>query len=173
MDPHNKEEFKRSIGELYPRLHRAMKAYVAGSSVDPEDLLQETFLKAYKNLNQFRGHANLYTWLYSIARNIAIDEFRKRKYEKLQSNTPVEEFEIASDIESPDQNNENVMLLRKAIAELPELLRSVVVMKTIDGLSYPEISNITGVNVETLKNRMFRARQLLSVRLKQLGIDPS
>lgn len=173
MDPHNKEEFKRSIGELYPRLHRAMRAYVAGSSVDPEDILQETFLKAYKNMNRFKGRSTMYTWLYSIARNIAIDEFRKRKYEKLQSNTPVEEFEIASDSEPAEQNREDVMLLRKAIAELPELLRSVVVMKTIDGLSYPEISEITGVNEETLKNRMFRARQLLSVRLKQLGVKPS
>lgn len=115
----------------------------------------------------------MYTWLYSIARNIAIDEFRKRKYEKLQSNIPVEEFEIASDQESADENREEMMLLRKAIAELPELLRSVVVMKTIDGLSYPEISEITGVNEDTLKNRMFRARQLLSVRLKQLGVKPT
>lgn len=173
MDPHKKEEFKRSIGELYPRLHRAMRAYVAGSSVDPEDVLQEAYLKAYKNLNRFKGDSTMYTWLYSIARNIAIDEFRKRKYEKLQSNTPVEEFEIASDTEPAEQNNEDILLLRKAIAELPELLRSVVVMRTIDGLSYPEMTEITGVNEETLKNRMFRARQLLSTRLKQLGVKPS
>ncbi len=173
MDLHKKEEFKSSIGELYPRLHRAMKAYVAGSSVDPEDVLQEAFLKAYKNLNRFKGNSTMYTWLYSIARNIAIDEFRKRKYEKLQSNTPVEEFEIASDTEISEQNKEDVMLLRKAIAELPELLRSVVVMKTIDGLSYPEMTKITGVNEETLKNRMYRARQLLATRLKQLGVKPS
>ncbi|MEX0944519.1 MAG: RNA polymerase sigma factor [Balneolaceae bacterium] len=173
MDQPIKEEFKSSISELYPRLHRAMKAYVAGSSVDPEDVVQEAFLKGYKNLKRFQRNSTLYTWLYSIARNIAIDEFRKRKYEKLQSNTPVEEFEIASNPESDEDNKEQMILLRKAIAELPGLLRSVVVMKTIDGLSYPEMSEITGVNEETLKNRMFRARKLLSTRLKQLGIHQS
>lgn len=173
MDPFNKEEFKTSVIELYPRLHRAMRAYVSGSSVDPEDILQETFLRAYKNRNGFKGHSTLYTWLHSIARNIAIDEFRKRKYEKLRSNTPVEEFEIASETEKDGQNREDLVLLRRAIAELPELLRSVVVMKTIDGLSYPEISEITGVNEETLKNRMFRARKLLAARLNQLGVTSS
>lgn len=173
MDPFNKEEFKSSISELYPRLHRAIRAYVAGSSVDPEDVLQETFLKAYKNLNRFKRQSTIYTWLYSIARNIAIDEFRKRKYEKLQSNTPVEEFEIASDMERAQEDNEDIMLLRKAIAELPELLRSVVVMKTIDGFSYPEMAEVTGVNEETLKNRMFRARKILAARLNQLGVKPS
>ncbi len=54
MDQHKKEEFKRSIGELYPRLHRAMSAYLAGSSVESEDILQETFLKAYRNITHLK-----------------------------------------------------------------------------------------------------------------------
>lgn len=171
MDSHKKEEeFKRSIGELYPRLHRAMTAYLAGSSVEADDLLQETFLKAYRSLDSFKGNSGLYTWLYSIARNLAIDEFRKRKHEKLRSNTPVEEFELKSVPGLDDNSREEVLLLRKAIARLPELLRSIVVMKTIDGMSYPEISEVTGVNVQTLKNRMFRARKELAVTLKKMGV---
>lgn len=175
MDNHMDREFKRSIEELYPRLHRAMRAYLAGSSVDAEDLLQETFLKAYLNLDTFREDASMYTWLYSIARNLAIDEFRKRKYEKLMSSTPIEELEVSYIDNSDGLENldHQVLMMRKAIAQLPEILRSIVVMKTIDGLSYPEIAEITDLNEETIKNRMFRARKELAIMLKQMGIERS
>ena len=59
----------------------------------------------------------------------------------------------------------------EAISQLPEILRSIVVMKSIDGLTYPEIADVTGVNEQTLKNRMFRARKQLAVTLKQMGVD--
>lgn len=163
--------FEKQIEELYPRLHRSMSAYLAGSDIEAEDILQETFLKAYKNLYQFEGKANMYTWLYSIARNKCIDEFRKRKYESNRSTIPVEDFEIESDEYKTENKREDVKLLKEAIAQLPEILRSIVVLKSIDGLSYPEISEVTGVNEETLKNRMFRARKQLAVTLKQMGVD--
>ena len=172
MDNHLDKEFTRSIEELYPRLHRAMRAYLAGSNIDPEDLLQDTFLKAYRNLDSYRKDSSMYTWLYSIARNLAIDEFRKRKYEKLMSSTPVEDLEISNDdsSDSDDQTEQEVLMMRKAIAQLPELLRSIVVMKTIDGLSYPEIAEVTGLNIETVKNRMFRARKELADNMKQMRV---
>lgn len=163
--------FEKQIEELYPRLHRSMTAYLAGSEIEAEDILQETFLKAYRNLNHFEGKSNLYTWLYSIARNLCIDQFRKRKYESNRSSIPVEEFELESDDLKSEEKKEEVLLLREAIAKLPEILRSIVVMKSIDGLSYPEISGITGINEQTLKNRMFRARKQLAVSLKQMGVD--
>ncbi|MDR9409932.1 MAG: RNA polymerase sigma factor [Balneolaceae bacterium] len=165
--------FEKQIDELYPRLHRSMKAYLAGSGVEAEDILQETFLKAYKNIDQFEGNANMYTWLYSIARNKCIDEFRKRKYESNRSSIPVEEYNIESDEFKSKDQQENTELLKEAISELPELLRSIVVMKSIDGLTYPEISDITGVNEQTLKNRMFRARKQLAEILKKMGVNQS
>ena len=165
--------FEKQIEELYPRPHRSMRAYLAGSEIEAEDILQETFLKAYKNLDQFEGKSNMYTWLYSIARNKCIDEFRKQKHESNRSSIPVEDFEIESDEYKTENKREDVKLLKEAIAQLPEILRSIVVMKSIDGLSYPEISEITGVNEQTLKNRMFRARKQLAVTLKQMGVDQS
>jgi len=174
MDNHMVTEFKRSIEELYPRLHRAMRAYLAGSTIDAEDLLQDTFLKAYENLDSFREDASMYTWLYSIARNLAIDEFRKRKYEKLVSNTPVDELEISNndnEVEAIENRAQQIVIMRNAMAQLPELLRTIVVMKTIDGLSYPEISEVTGLNIETIKNRMFRARKQLADTMKQMGAE--
>ena len=170
MEDVRKEQFRRSVGEIYPRLHRAMKAYLAGSSVDPEDLLQEAFLKAYKNLDSFEGQSGFYTWVYAIARNLAIDEFRKRKHEKLRISTPSDELNIESDLSSDETEREEILILRKAVAMLPEIMRSVVVMKLIDGLTYPEIAEITGLNEETVKNRMFRARKELAVLMKRMGV---
>lgn len=163
--------FEKQIEVFYPRLHRSMKTYLAGSEIEAEDILQETFLKAYKNLDQFQGKSNMYTWLYSIARNKCIDEFRKRKNESNRSSIPVEEYELESEEYKSEDAKEDVKLLKEAIAQLPEILRSIVVMKSIDGLSYPEISEVTGVNEQTLKNRMFRARKQLAVTLKQMGVD--
>lgn len=163
--------FEKQIEELYPRLHRSMTAYLAGSEIEAEDILQETFLKAYQNLDQFEGKSNMYTWLYSIARNKCIDEFRKRKYESNRSSIPVEEYELESDDFKTNDKQEEMKVLKEAIAQLPEILRSIVIMKSIDGLSYPEISEVTGVNEQTLKNRMFRARKELAVTLKQMGVD--
>lgn len=170
MEDIRKKEFRQSVGQIYPRLHRAMRAYLAGSSVDPKDLIQEAFLKAYKNLDSFEGQSGFYTWVYAIARNLAIDEFRKRKNEKLRVSTPADELDIESDLSTDETEREEILILRKAVAMLPELMRSVVVMKLIDGLTYPEISEVTGLNEETVKNRMFRARKELAVLMKRMGV---
>ncbi len=166
-----KEEFSSQIGELYPRLHRAVTAYLAGTNIEADDILQETFLKAYKNLDSFRENSQLYTWVYSIARNLSIDELRKQKHEKKRSSVPVEEFELASDDFLSDAKKEEVLMLRKAISKLPELLKTIVIMKSIEGFTYPEIAEVTGVNEQTLKNRMFRARKLLSESLSKMGVN--
>jgi RNA polymerase sigma-70 factor, ECF subfamily len=165
------EKFEEEIEEIYPRLNRAMTVYLAGSEVDPEDILQETFLKAFRNLDKFKGGSGLYTWIYSIARNLCIDEFRKRKHQQNRSHVPVEDFELASDMYTSEPVNEEVLLLRKAISELPENLREILVMQAIDEMSYADISRITGINEQTLKNRTFRARKQLAVILKKMGIS--
>jgi len=165
----DKEVFKEQITELYPRLRRSMTLYLAGSSIQVEDLLQETFLKAWSHLDSFQDESRLYTWIYSIARNLAIDEFRKRKNSIPISQVPVEEYPVSGNPKPEEEAGGEIGLLRKAIEDLPELLRSIVIMKTADGLSYPEIAEVTGLNEQTVKNRMFRARKELAERLKQMG----
>lgn len=168
----SRKSFEKQIPELYPRLHRSITAFVAGSDVNVDDILQETFLKAYKKIDQFDGEAALYTWLYSIARNITIDEFRRQKRKPDKNYTPADEFDIADDDNgSVNYGQKEVRDLRKAVSELPEILRDIVVMKTLEGLSYDEISEVTGVNTETLKNRMFRAKKELAERLKTEPAD--
>jgi len=167
----SRKKFEKQIPELYPRLHRSMTAFAADSNMDVDDILQETFLKAYKKIDQFDGQASLYTWLYAIARNITIDEFRSQKRKPDRSHTPADEFDIADDESEPNEaHQQEVHELRNAVSELPDILRDVVVMKTLEGLSYDEISEITGINTETLKNRMFRAKKQLAESLKKKGV---
>jgi len=167
----SRKQFERKIPDLYPRLHRSMVAFAADSNIDVDDILQETFLKAYKKIDQFDRQSSLYTWLYSIARNITIDEFRSRKRKPDRSHTPSDEFDIADDeSEHNEYGHQEINELRYAISELPEILRDVVVMKTLEGLSYDEISEVTGINTETLKNRMFRAKKQLAESLSKNGV---
>lgn len=170
MDKDIRKKFQQEIPNLYPRLHRALSAYLSGSALDPEDILQEAFLKAYKNIGRFQGNSTLYTWLYSIARNICIDEFRKQKKESGRSSVPVEEHRIESDEFKHRDERDDILELRKAISELPELLRTIVIMKSVDGLSYPEIAEVTGINEQTVKNRMFRARKELAQLMKNYSM---
>jgi RNA polymerase sigma-70 factor (ECF subfamily) len=143
-----------------------MAAFAGGSNIDVDDILQETFLKAYKKIDQFDGQSSLFTWLYSIARNLMIDEFRRQQRKPQRSHTPADEFELADDPTEPaESNRKEIHELRDAVSELPDLLRDIVIMKTLEGLSYDEISQVTGVNIETLKNRMFRAKKQLAESL--------
>jgi RNA polymerase sigma-70 factor (ECF subfamily) len=167
----SRKKFEKQIPELYPRLHRSMTVFAADSNIDIDDILQDTFLKAYKKIDQFDGQSSLYTWLYSIARNITIDEFRSRKRKPDRSHTPADEFDIADDNSEPNETGrQEIYDLRNAVSELPEILREIVVLKTLEGLSYDEISEITGINTETLKNRMFRAKKQLAESLKKNGV---
>lgn len=164
----SRKQFERKIPDLYPRLHRSIVAFAADSNIDVDDILQETFLKAYKKIDQFDGQSSLYTWLYTIARNITIDEFRSRKRKPNRSHTPADEFDIAdNESEHNEYGQQEINELRYAISELPEIFRDVVVMKTLEGLSYDEISEVTGINTETLKNRMFRAKKQLAESLSK------
>lgn len=170
MAGYSNEAFQKEIAILYPRLNRALTAYLAGSQIDPEDILQETFLKACRNLDRFKGESGLYTWLFSIGRNLCIDEFRKQKTNRKASYLSAEDFELESDQYESETEREEVLLLRKAIAQLPEMFREVVVLKAIDEMSYPDIAEVTGINEQTLKSRMFRARKLLAASLKRMGV---
>lgn len=164
-----REKFERMIPELYPRLHRAMRAYLHGSNLDAEDVLQETFLKAYRKYDSFSGTSGVYTWLYTIARNVCIDHFRKNKHDKSRAFQSVEEYHIPST--QKDDVSEEIRLLRTAIAKLPDDLRELVIMKSVDEMGYREISEITGVNEQTLKSRMMKARHLLAISMKKMGVE--
>ena len=145
-----------------------------------EDIAQETFIRAYRALAQFRGEAQFYTWLYRIAVNTA-----KKALMDLKRNPTVSEnfFKSGDDDETSLLENEltssetpDAVLASKEIAQmvnaameaLPEELRQAITLREIEGLSYEEISEAMSCPIGTVRSRIFRAREAISEKVKPL-----
>jgi len=135
-----------------------------------EDLLQETFLRVYRNRYSYQRIAKYTTWVYTIARNLALSEYRKRKSRQmysLQSLTRDEEeyqVEIPDDTNTPDRFTESQIQdqhIQQALGRIPEEFREVVVLRDVQQLSYEEIAQITGLPMGTVKSRIHRGRSAL------------
>lgn len=145
-----------------------------------EDIAQETFIRAYRALAQFRGDAQFYTWLYRIAVNTAKKALMDMKRDPTVSENS---FKSADDDETSMLENEltssetpDAVLASKEIAEmvnaamdaLPEELRQAITLREIEGLSYEEISEAMNCPIGTVRSRIFRAREAISQRIKPL-----
>ena len=143
---------------------------------DAMDISQEVFIKIYKNLDKFDGKASFSTWLYRITTNTCIDELRKRKGK--------ETYSIDNDIEneegsykrefvdnSPTPEEQTIIKesgneIIKAMENLSDEHRTIITLRDIEGLSYNEIADITGVSIGTVKSRISRARLSLKNIIK-------
>jgi len=145
-----------------------------GSTGEAEDLAQETFVAAYQALGRFQFDASFKTWLYRIAMNKCTDLIRRRRPDTV----PFEDgasggdtIATVADPETPQWEYEQVELawqLDRAVQALPSLYRESFVLKHIEGLDYDEMSRILGVNRDTLKMRVYKARTLLCRSLAHL-----
>ena len=145
-------------------------------AADAEDLTQETFVRAYLSIHSFQSRASLNTWLFRIATNLCIDFSRKKRTqapttslqmdgEEDQEETQREIPDVAFDPQRLMLNKELGQRLEEAIRELPEKLRTVVLLYDIEGLPYEEIAAIAGCPLGTVKSRLFNARAALRARL--------
>ena len=145
-----------------------------------EDIAQETFIRAYRALAQFRGEAQFYTWLYRIAVNTA-----KKALMDLKRNPTISENSFKSDDddetspleneltsnETPDAvlaSKEIAQIINAALEALPEDLRQAITLREIEGLSYEEISAAMNCPIGTVRSRIFRAREAISQKVKPL-----
>ncbi|CAM3521538.1 RNA polymerase sigma factor RpoE [Polaromonas hydrogenivorans] len=145
-----------------------------------EDIAQETFIRAYRALSQFRGEAQFYTWLYRIAVNTA-----KKALMDLKRNPTVSENAYKSDDDDETSRVENELttsetpeavlaskeiaaIINAAMQELPEELREAITLREIEGLSYEEISEAMNCPIGTVRSRIFRAREAISAKVKPL-----
>ena len=146
-----------------------------------EDIAQETFIRAYRALHQFRGDAQFYTWLYRIAVNTA-----KKFLMELKRDPTVSESNLRSDDDddetksrgnepSTEETPESAYAAREiaaavnaAMAALPDDLRQAVTLREIEGLSYEEISTMMACPIGTVRSRIFRARDAISAKIKPL-----
>ena len=145
---------------------------------DAEDVAQEAFVKAYRALPQFRGDSAFYTWLYRIAINTAKNALAARErnpvsYElDLQGND--ESSDMVSRLKDPE-TPEGLALTEEirdtvnhAIEELPEDLRTAIVLRELEGMSYEEIAASMDCPVGTVRSRIFRAREAIDRRLREV-----
>ena len=148
-----------------------------------EDIAQETFIRAYRALSQFRGEAQFYTWLYRIAVNTAKKALVDLKRDPLVSETTLrggggdEEDETSAveneltSAETPETvlaAKEIAAAVNSAMEALPEELRQAVTLREIDGLSYEEIAEVMNCPIGTVRSRIFRAREAISAKVKPM-----
>lgn len=141
------------------------------------DLVQETFMKAFSSLSSYRSEYRFSTWLYKIAANSSIDFLRKRRIQALSLDRPTEtkdgqvEFEVADYSYHPERDlerKEQSFSIEEAIESLPKKYREVIIYRHKDDKSYEEIADLLRIPVGTVKARIFRARELLKKKLKNL-----
>ena len=153
-----------------------------GDMRETEDLLQETFLRVFRNRHSYRRIAKFSTWLYTIAGNLARSEYRKRKRRRVTSlqsvNRDAEEYEVEIPDEtfSPDTHTDSAIqdhYIQEALSQIPEDFREVVVLRDVQQLTYEEIAEITGLPMGTVKSRINRGRTKLQQLLKDVYVPES
>ncbi|HBC45657.1 MAG TPA: RNA polymerase subunit sigma-24 [candidate division Zixibacteria bacterium] len=144
---------------------------------EANDLVQETFIKAFGSLKTYDHNYRFSTWLYKIAANSSIDFLRKRKLDSLSLDKPIAtkdgdvQMEIPDNTYNPEhdlRNQERSNGIEEAIESLPEKYKEVIVLRHKEDRSYEEIAALLKVPVGTVKARIFRARELLKKKLKSI-----
>lgn len=159
----------QSLYEKYVRKVYNLAYRMIGREGDPEEMTQEIFYQVYKNLKNFKGKSQFYTWLYRVATNTCLQHIRKSgrskggaSFEELEESAPM--ALPAADGPSPEDEASQRLFkeeLVKKIAQLPENQRMVMVLGPIQGHSYEEMSEILGVSVTVIKGRLHRAREAM------------
>ena len=141
------------------------------------DLVQETFVKAFSSLENYKSKFRFTTWLYRIAANCSIDYLRRKKIDSLSLDQSFETDKGTLEIQIPDRtfdpekdltSKQRQLSIEEAIASLPKKYTEVIVMRHKEDKSYEEIASILRLSVGTVKARIFRARVLLKKKLKHM-----
>ncbi len=169
-----------AFGELVKRYDRnvfRIALHITQNREDAEDVVQDAFLKAYENLEQFQGQSKFYTWLVRIAVNEALMKLRRRRPERMVSldqEVQTEEDSMPREVADWSPNPEQLYnqselrdILGKTIQGLPPSFRTVFVLRDVEGLSTEETAQALELSVPAVKSRLLRARLQLRERLNR------
>jgi RNA polymerase sigma-70 factor, ECF subfamily len=169
-----------SFEELVRRYQRPISAYVyrmVGNYESALDLTQEIFIKVYNSLERYRAEFKFSTWIYKIAHNAAVDHLRRTatREQSLVVGSDGDQFElpIESSRLSPEQESERRERrgeIETVVRSLPANYRELIVLRHSQDLSYEEIVEVTGLPLGTVKNRLFRAREIMRQQFVEKGI---
>ncbi len=159
------------------KLVKLVTRYVRNPA-EAEDIAQEAFIKAYRALPQFRGDSAFYTWLYRIAINTAKNAVVSRDRSPVDYNFDRDSIDESYDMQGrlKDEDTPEGLVLsdeirhtvNAAIEQLPEDLRTAIVLRELEGLSYEQIAGAMGCPVGTVRSRIFRAREAIDCRLREV-----
>ncbi len=172
----DKAAFDLLVLRYQHRIVKLVSRYVRDQA-DALDVAQEAFIKAYRALPNFRGDSAFYTWLYRIAINTAKNHLVAAARKPLEADLegpdgePMDLEELQRDIETPERillMEEIKATILKTIRALPEDLRTAIMLREVDGLSYEEIAEAMDCPIGTVRSRIFRAREAIDLKLKPL-----
>jgi RNA polymerase sigma-70 factor (ECF subfamily) len=172
----DKRAFDLLVLKYQYRVHAIVGRFIRDIH-EVEDVTQEAFLKAYRALPGFRGDSQFYTWLFRIAVNTAKNYLvaRSRRPPSSDVNLDDAEFYAGSeqlkDLGTPENQlfrDELEAVIKKAIEELPEDLRTAVTLREYEGLSYEDIAGVMDCPVGTVRSRIFRGRESIDIRVLEL-----
>ncbi len=159
------------------KLVKLVTRYVRNPA-EAEDIAQEAFIKAYRALPQFRGDSAFYTWLYRIAINTAKNAVVSRDRSPVDYDIDRDSIDESYDMQGrlkDSETPEGLLLtdeirqtVNAAIEQLPEDLRKAIVLRELEGLSYEQIASTMGCPVGTVRSRIFRAREAIDHRLREV-----
>lgn len=172
----DKAAFDLLVIKYQHRIIQLVNRYVKDPS-EAQDIAQEAFIKAYRALANFRGDSAFYTWLYRIAINTAKNYLvsRNRRYSDYQ--VDVQEAEQVENVpqlkvmDTPEyllMNDEIISVIKSAIEKLPEEMKTAIMLREFEGMSYEEIAQTMECPVGTVRSRIFRAREAIDEKLSPL-----
>jgi RNA polymerase sigma-70 factor (ECF subfamily) len=169
-----------SFEELVRRYQRPISAYVyrmVGNYESALDLTQEIFIKVYNSLNRYRAEFKFSTWIYKIAHNAAVDHLRRTatREQSLVIGPEGDSFDLPLESSrlSPEQESEQKERrgeIEAVVRALPANYRELIILRHSQDLSYEEIVEVTGLPLGTVKNRLFRAREMMRQQFVDRGI---
>lgn len=175
----NQLSFQLLVERYQDRVFALVRHYTR-SAVEVEDIAQDTFLKVYRKLASFQRQSSFSTWLYRIAVNTALDFLKKagrspvhvvEDPEVLSSGPALQEGPRLAPPEARLEREELASITHQVLDELPEIFRTVLVLREFEDMSYQEMADVLGISIGTVESRLFRARARFKEALIRLHPD--